>query len=112
MIAHPARLPAAPQITYPLSYLMRTDVGKGPLELLALRGFRLPARIFAVAAPNAAAPPASIPTPIPIPTPAQGARRPSRPAADASRQSMPSGLPHGLRHLSQPITDHYVQDAA
>jgi type VI secretion system protein ImpL len=31
---------------YPLSYMMRTDVGKGPLELLALRGFVLPKRIF------------------------------------------------------------------
>ncbi|WP_031359998.1 ImcF-related family protein [Caballeronia sordidicola] len=33
-------------LTYPLSYLMRTDVGKGPLELLALKGFVLPNRMF------------------------------------------------------------------
>ncbi|MBN3759477.1 ImcF-related family protein [Burkholderia sp. Ac-20365] len=32
--------------THPLGYVMRTDVGKGPLELLALRGFVLPSRIF------------------------------------------------------------------
>ncbi|HEV7834815.1 MAG TPA: ImcF-related family protein, partial [Caballeronia sp.] len=38
---------AAPaNLTYPLSYLMRTDVGKGPLELLALKGFVLPNRMF------------------------------------------------------------------
>jgi type VI secretion system protein ImpL len=33
-------------VSYPLSYLMRTDVGKGPLELLALKGFTLPNRMF------------------------------------------------------------------
>ncbi|KQR73576.1 hypothetical protein ASG35_21520 [Burkholderia sp. Leaf177] len=33
-------------VSYPLSYLMRTDVGKGPLELLALKGFVLPNRMF------------------------------------------------------------------
>ncbi|MGA7817887.1 ImcF-related family protein, partial [Caballeronia sp.] len=33
-------------LTYPLSYLMRTDVGRGPLELLALKGFVLPNRMF------------------------------------------------------------------
>lgn len=38
--------PASLDFVYPLSYMMRTDVGKGPLELLALRGFVLPARIF------------------------------------------------------------------
>jgi type VI secretion system protein ImpL len=32
--------------------MMRTDVGKGPLELLALRGFVLPARIFIVKRPG------------------------------------------------------------
>lgn len=38
---------AAPStMTYPLRYLMRTEVGSGPLELLALRGFILPERIF------------------------------------------------------------------
>ncbi|MEZ0606510.1 ImcF-related family protein [Paraburkholderia sp. IW21] len=39
--------PASVDLTWPLSYMMRTDVAKGPLELLALRGFVLPARIFA-----------------------------------------------------------------
>ncbi len=37
---------APQQLTYPIRYLMRTEVGKGPLELLALRGFTLPQRIF------------------------------------------------------------------
>ncbi|HEV7833918.1 MAG TPA: ImcF-related family protein, partial [Caballeronia sp.] len=40
-------LTAAPaNMTYPLSYFMRVEVGKGPLELLALRGFKLPRRMF------------------------------------------------------------------
>jgi type VI secretion system protein ImpL len=42
-----APMAAAPQtMTYPIRYLMRTEVGNGPLELLALRGFTLPERIF------------------------------------------------------------------
>ncbi|QKM49437.1 hypothetical protein B7760_03495 [Burkholderia glumae] len=32
----------------PLSYVMRTQIGAGPLELLKLRGFRMPERIFIV----------------------------------------------------------------
>ena len=32
----------------PLRYVMRTQVGQGPLELLKLRGFRMPERIFVV----------------------------------------------------------------
>lgn len=32
----------------PLSYVMRTRIGAGPLELLKLRGFRMPERIFIV----------------------------------------------------------------
>jgi type VI secretion system protein ImpL len=40
-------LTAAPaNMTYPLGYFMRVEVGKGPLELLALRGFKLPRRMF------------------------------------------------------------------
>jgi type VI secretion system protein ImpL len=57
-------LEGAPLIMkHPLSYLIRTDVGKGPLELLALRGFTLPSRIFidrsdrAAKLPVAAGPP-------------------------------------------------------
>jgi len=38
--------PASANLVYPLSYVMRTDVGKGPLELLALKGFTLPNRMF------------------------------------------------------------------
>ncbi|WP_454765721.1 ImcF-related family protein [Cupriavidus campinensis] len=50
-----AALPAAPEVTYPIRYQMRTELGHGPLELLALRGFVLPSRIFANPAPHAAA---------------------------------------------------------
>ncbi|MGS0897387.1 ImcF-related family protein [Burkholderia stagnalis] len=32
----------------PLSYVLRTQVGAGPIELLKLRGFRMPDRIFVV----------------------------------------------------------------
>ena len=46
-VARQAMAPAPQQLTYPIRYLMRTEVGKGPLELLALRGFALPQRIFA-----------------------------------------------------------------
>jgi type VI secretion system protein ImpL len=46
--------PASTGLTWPLTYMMRTDVAKGPLELLALRGFVLPARIFAGRSPAAA----------------------------------------------------------
>ncbi|MGU7772643.1 ImcF-related family protein [Burkholderia sp. MR1-5-21] len=59
-------MPAPSSLTYPLTYLMRTDVGKGPLDLLALRGFVLPSRIFVT---RAAAPriggTASVPPPLP-----------------------------------------------
>jgi len=60
-------LTAAPaNLTYPLSYLMRTDVGKGPLELLALKGFSLPSRMFIdkparMASANTAASPPPLP---------------------------------------------------
>ncbi|CAG4925269.1 hypothetical protein R52603_05352 [Paraburkholderia saeva] len=53
-------------MTHPLSYLIRTDVGKGPLELLALRGFTLPSRIFIDRpAPVAKQPVAAGPPPLP-----------------------------------------------
>jgi type VI secretion system protein ImpL len=58
--------PAPSDMTHPLRYLIRTDVGKGPLELLALRGFTLPTRIFVEpAAPGAKAPRQSGPPPLP-----------------------------------------------
>jgi type VI secretion system protein ImpL len=47
-----------------LSYLMRTDVGKGPLELLALKGFTLPTRMF-IDKPRAANPSTANPPPLP-----------------------------------------------
>ncbi len=46
MIAHGPFAAASADITHPLSYMMRTDVGRGPLELLDLRGFTLPSRVF------------------------------------------------------------------
>jgi type VI secretion system protein ImpL len=60
-------LEGAPLImTHPLSFLIRTDVGKGPLELLALRGFTLPSRIFIDrSAPAAKQPVSSGPPPLP-----------------------------------------------
>ncbi len=44
--AHDAQRPAPADMTYPISYQLRTDIGHGPLELLWLRGFVLPSRIF------------------------------------------------------------------
>jgi type VI secretion system protein ImpL len=38
----------------PLRYVLRTQVGAGPLELLKLRGFQMPARIFVVGKAGAA----------------------------------------------------------
>ncbi|RDK05756.1 type VI secretion protein VasK [Cupriavidus lacunae] len=60
LAARPAKLPAAGDMTYPIRYQMRTEIGQGPLEMLALRGFVLPGRIFAAREPQApahAAPP-------------------------------------------------------
>ncbi|WP_175948455.1 ImcF-related family protein [Burkholderia pyrrocinia] len=54
LTSHGPLTPASLELTYPLSYMMRTDVGKGPLELLALRGFVLPARIFVGKGPGVA----------------------------------------------------------
>lgn len=68
-------LTSAPSsLAYPLTYLMRTDVGKGPLELLSLRGFALPSRIFV---PRASTPRAggSASQPPPLPPGALAAAR-------------------------------------
>jgi type VI secretion system protein ImpL len=43
---HGPLVPAPSSMTHPVRYMMRTEVGRGPLELLALRGFTLPSRIF------------------------------------------------------------------
>ncbi|MBN3837041.1 ImcF-related family protein [Burkholderia sp. Ac-20344] len=62
--------PPSPDVAYPLSVVLRTDVGKGPLELLALRHFVLPARIFAARGPvagRAAARSARADVPPPLP---------------------------------------------
>ncbi|WP_233874876.1 ImcF-related family protein [Paraburkholderia adhaesiva] len=69
-------------VTHPLTYVMRTDAGRGPLELLALRGFAIPTRIFA----PAAAPGAGAKTAGPPPLPAS--------AVAAARHAAIS-LPHG-----------------
>ncbi|MBP0629587.1 ImcF-related family protein [Cupriavidus sp. AcVe19-1a] len=44
--ARGAKASAPVEMTYPISYQLRTEVGQGPLELLGLRGFVLPSRIF------------------------------------------------------------------
>ncbi|KAI3589165.1 T6SS component TssM (IcmF/VasK) [Cupriavidus sp. U2] len=57
-----ARLPrvAAPaDMTYPIRYLLRSEVGHGPLEMLWLRNFVLPSRIFTDQAPASGGAPAS-----------------------------------------------------
>ncbi|MGF6898848.1 ImcF-related family protein [Paraburkholderia sp. GAS348] len=54
LTAHGPLTPTSADLPYPLSYMMRTDAGKGPLELLALRGFVLPPRIFVARNPGAA----------------------------------------------------------
>ncbi|MDR5735834.1 ImcF-related family protein [Caballeronia sp. LZ025] len=46
LTAHGPTANTSADITHPLSYMMRTDVGKGPLELLDLKGFAMPSRIF------------------------------------------------------------------
>ncbi|MGO4155091.1 type VI secretion IcmF C-terminal domain-containing protein, partial [Cupriavidus sp. YAF13] len=55
LTARRAQAPVAADVTYPVRYLMRTEVGQGPLEMLALRGFVLPTRIFVGREPQAAA---------------------------------------------------------
>jgi type VI secretion system protein ImpL len=57
--------PPPANVAYPMSYLLRTDVGKGPLELLALKGFVLPNRMF-IEKPRAAITDRS-PNPPPLP---------------------------------------------
>lgn len=42
-----ARMPASSTLTHPIRYQLRTELGHGPLDLLTLRGFVLPSRIFA-----------------------------------------------------------------
>ncbi|MBB3259388.1 type VI secretion system protein ImpL [Paraburkholderia bannensis] len=70
-------------VTHPLTWVMRTDAGRGPLELLALRGFVMPTRIFA---PAAAPGPARMQNAGPPPLPAS--------AVAAARHAAIS-LPHG-----------------
>jgi len=55
LVTHGPLAPAPSDMRYPLSYVMRTEAGQGPLELLALRGFVLPTRIFAARAADAGA---------------------------------------------------------
>jgi type VI secretion system protein ImpL len=74
-------IPAPKSFTYPITYVMRTDAGKGPLELLALRGFTMPTRIFAPA-PAAGAMKAAGPPPLPA-------------SAVAAARRAAVSLPHG-----------------
>lgn len=48
-----AMAPATLELMYPLSYVMRTEAGRGPLEMLSLRDFALPSRIFVIASRSA-----------------------------------------------------------
>jgi type VI secretion system protein ImpL len=77
-------VPVPSSMTHPLRYLIRTDVGKGPLELLALRGFTLPSRIFidsTVKSAGQSAP--SGPPPLP---------KSAREAAKHAAISLPTGI--------------------
>ncbi|MDR6482006.1 ImcF-related family protein [Paraburkholderia terricola] len=76
--------PAPSALTHPLRYVIRTEVGKGPLELLALRGFVLPSRIFAGRAAPARGPQPKGPPPLP---------RAAREAAGHAEVPIPPG--HG-----------------
>ena len=55
LTARSAKVPVMADLTYPVRYLTRTEVGQGPLEMLALRGFVLPSRIFVGREPRVAA---------------------------------------------------------
>jgi type VI secretion system protein ImpL len=55
----------------PLRYVMRTQVGAGPLALLKLRGFRMPERIFSVGKDAGALAAAALPPLPPIDSPFQ-----------------------------------------
>ncbi|KWB42316.1 type VI secretion protein VasK [Burkholderia ubonensis] len=69
-------LTSAPSsLAFPLTYLMRTDVGKGPLELLSLRGFALPSRIFVPRASTPRAGGSASQPPPPLPPGALAAAR-------------------------------------
>ncbi|WP_454767037.1 ImcF-related family protein [Cupriavidus campinensis] len=46
LTARAAMLAPSRDVTHPIRYLLRTELGQGPLELLALRGFAMPSRIF------------------------------------------------------------------
>jgi type VI secretion system protein ImpL len=77
-------VPAPSSMGHPLRYLIRTDVGRGPLELLALRGFTLPSRIFidsTVKSVGQSAPPG--PPPLP---------KAAREAAKHAAVSLPTGV--------------------
>ncbi|MBN3751617.1 type VI secretion protein VasK [Paraburkholderia sp. Tr-20389] len=70
-------------VTHPLTWVMRTDAGRGPLELLALRGFVMPTRIFApAAAPGAGGTQNAGPPPLPA-------------SAVAAARHAAISLPHG-----------------
>lgn len=77
-------VPVPSSMTHPLRYLIRTDVGRGPLELLALRGFTLPSRIFIDSAVKSAGQPAPPGAP-PLP-------KAAREAAKHAAISLPTGI--------------------
>ncbi|WP_087086700.1 ImcF-related family protein [Caballeronia catudaia] len=67
LTAHGPSAAASADITHPLSYMMRTDVGRGPLELLDLKGFTMPSRIFMKRDPAPGAKAARVDGPPPLP---------------------------------------------
>jgi len=48
LTAREASVPAPADMSYPIRYQLRTEVGQGPLEMLALRDLKMPERIFVV----------------------------------------------------------------
>ncbi|WP_321881962.1 ImcF-related family protein [Paraburkholderia bannensis] len=77
--------PAPAEFTHPVHYIMRTDVGRGPLELLALRGFELPSRIFMGRTDPVAKPVSQLSGPPPLPKAAIA-------AAKQATVSLPAGV--------------------
>jgi type VI secretion system protein ImpL len=82
-VAHEPLAPAPSDMARPLRYLIHTDVGQGPMELLALRGFVLPSRIFVDRSSPAAATQPAGPPPLP---------RAAIAAAKHAAVSLPAGV--------------------
>lgn len=84
-VAHEPLAPAPSDMTHPLRYLIHTDVGQGPMELLALRGFALPSRIFVDRSSSGAARQSAPAGPPPLPKAAIA-------AAKRAAVALPAGI--------------------